>query len=60
MAEGGFKLKVGLTPKCMSEIPVSVETLPEQGTRTWTRVVKEGSLEDGMLGEISTGEGSEA
>lgn len=60
MAEGGFKLKVGLTPECLSEIPVSVETLSEQGTGTRTRVVKEGFLEDGMLREISTGEGSEA
>lgn len=38
----------------MSEMPVSVETLPEQDTGTWSRVVKEGFLEDGVLGETST------
>lgn len=35
-------------------MPVSVEILPEQDTGTWSRVVKEGFLEDGVLGEMST------
>lgn len=48
MAGGGFTPQVGLTPECMSEMLVSVEILPEQGTGTWARVVKRG-LEDEML-----------
>lgn len=37
----------------MSEMPERVETLPEQGTGTWSRVVKEGFLEEGELGATS-------
>lgn len=48
MAGGGFTPQVGLTPECMSEMLVSVEILPEQGTGTWARVVKRG-LEDEVL-----------
>ena len=58
MAEGGFKPKVGLTPKCTSEMPANVEILPEQGVGRW--VVRDGFLEDAAAGEMPTGAGSEA
>ena len=45
MAGRGFKSKLGLTPEAMSEMPASIETLPEKCTGTCTGVVREGFLE---------------
>lgn len=36
----GLKLRAGLNAKCISEMPASVETLPEQGTGMWAGLLR--------------------
>lgn len=36
----GLKLRAALNAKCISEMPASVETLPEQGTGMWAGLLR--------------------